>query len=87
MTCNNNSVALIRRSYAKLVSNFAGRGCRMVSATDFRETGRHGMGWIDLVQYKDQWRALVKRVMNVGVPRNARQFLSRLASGSFSRWT
>jgi hypothetical protein len=34
---------------------------------DLRETGWGGMGWIDLTQDRDQWRALVNTVMNVRV--------------------
>jgi hypothetical protein len=33
-----------------------------------REIGWHGMDWIDLVQDKDQWGALVNTVMNLRVP-------------------
>jgi hypothetical protein len=33
-----------------------------------RETGWDGMDWIDLAQDRDQWRALVNRVMNLQVP-------------------
>jgi hypothetical protein len=33
-----------------------------------REIGWNGMGWIDLSQDKDQWRALVNTVMNLLVP-------------------
>jgi hypothetical protein len=33
-----------------------------------RETIWGGMDWIDLVQDKDQWRALVNTVMKVRVP-------------------
>jgi hypothetical protein len=33
-----------------------------------RERGWDGMGWIDLVEYGDQWRALVNIVMNLQVP-------------------
>jgi hypothetical protein len=29
-----------------------------------REIGWDGMNWINLAQYKDQWRALVNKVMN-----------------------
>jgi hypothetical protein len=35
---------------------------------DLREIGWGGMCWIDLAQDRDQWRALVKAVMNLGVP-------------------
>jgi hypothetical protein len=35
---------------------------------DLRETGLDGMNWIDLVQDRDQWRALVHMVMNLRVP-------------------
>jgi hypothetical protein len=33
-----------------------------------REIGGDGMGWIDLAQDRDQWRALVNTVMNLPVP-------------------
>jgi hypothetical protein len=35
---------------------------------DLIEMGWHGMDWIDLVQYRDQWSALVNTVMNLRVP-------------------
>jgi hypothetical protein len=35
---------------------------------DLRETGWDGMGWIDLAQDRDQWRALVNAVMNLRIP-------------------
>jgi hypothetical protein len=35
---------------------------------DFRGIGWDGMDWIDLVQDRDQWRALVNMVMNPQVP-------------------
>jgi hypothetical protein len=38
---------------------------------DLREIGLDGMDWIDLAQDRDQWRALVNKVMNIGVPQNA----------------
>jgi hypothetical protein len=35
---------------------------------DLREIGWDGMDWIDLVQNRDQWRALVNTVINFQVP-------------------
>jgi hypothetical protein len=35
---------------------------------DLRETGWDGVDWVDLAQDRDQWRALVNTVMNLGVP-------------------
>jgi hypothetical protein len=35
---------------------------------DLREIGWNGIDWIDLVQDRDQWRALVNTVMNLRVP-------------------
>jgi hypothetical protein len=35
---------------------------------DLREIGWDGMYWIDLVQDRNQWRALVNTVMNLWVP-------------------
>jgi hypothetical protein len=35
---------------------------------DLRETGWEGMDWIDLVQDRGQWRALVNTAMNLRVP-------------------
>jgi hypothetical protein len=32
---------------------------------DLREIGCDGMDWIDLGQDRDQWRALVNKVMNL----------------------
>jgi hypothetical protein len=44
--------------------------CRWVNniKIDLRGIGWDGMGWIDLAQDKDQWRALVNMVMNLRVP-------------------
>jgi hypothetical protein len=35
---------------------------------DLRERGWDGGDWIDLAQDRDQWRALVRAVMNLRVP-------------------
>jgi hypothetical protein len=35
---------------------------------DLREIRWDGMDWIDLVKDRDQWRALVKTIMNLRVP-------------------
>jgi hypothetical protein len=35
---------------------------------DLREIGWSGMDWIDLVQDRDQWVALMNTVMNLRVP-------------------
>jgi hypothetical protein len=44
--------------------------CRWVDniKMNLREIGWDGMGWIDLNQDRDQWRALVNMVMNLRVP-------------------
>jgi hypothetical protein len=54
---------------------------------DLREIGWVGMDWIDLVQDRDQWSALVNTVMNLRVPKNVGKFLSNCATGGFLRRT
>jgi hypothetical protein len=43
------------------------------------------MDWIDLVQDKDHWRALVNTVMNLRTPQNAGKLLNSCTIGGFSR--
>jgi hypothetical protein len=52
---------------------------------DLREIGWNGIDWIDLAQDRDQWRALVNRIMNRRAPSNVRSFLSSCTTVSFSR--
>jgi hypothetical protein len=61
--------------------------CRLVDSIeiDVTEIGWDGMDWIDLAQDRDQWRALVKTIMNLLVPYNIGKFLSGCTIGSFSR--
>jgi hypothetical protein len=40
------------------------------------ESGMGSMGWIDLAQHRDRWRALVNVVMNPNVPLQAENFLT-----------
>jgi hypothetical protein len=44
--------------------------CRWVDniKMNLREIGWDGMGWIDLAEDRDRWRALVDTVMNLRVP-------------------
>jgi hypothetical protein len=65
-----------RNTYRILVGNPEGNKslgrprCRWVDniKIDLREIGWDGMDWIDLVQDRDQWRALVNAVVSLRVP-------------------
>jgi hypothetical protein len=43
--------------------------------------------WIDMAQDRDRWRVVENAVMNLRVPQNAGNFLSRLETVRFSRST
>jgi hypothetical protein len=45
----------------------------------------YGMAWMDPTQDRDQWRALVKMLMNIQVPYNVELLLSSCTTGGFSR--
>jgi hypothetical protein len=42
----------------------------------FKKTGREGLKWIDLVEDRYKWPALVNSMMNIGVPYNEGNLLS-----------
>jgi hypothetical protein len=50
-----------------------------------REIGWDGVDWTDLVQDRDQWRALVNTEMNLRVPKNAGKCFSSYTTAGFSR--
>jgi hypothetical protein len=35
---------------------------------DLRDIGWDGMDWVDMAQVRDQWKALIRVVMNLRIP-------------------
>jgi hypothetical protein len=52
---------------------------------DLREIEWSDIYWIDLVQYRDQWRVLVNMVMNLRVQLNVGNLMSSCSTCGFSR--
>jgi hypothetical protein len=52
---------------------------------DLRQIWWGCMDCIDLAQDRDQWRVLLKMIMNLRVPYNVGKFLSSCTIGGFSR--
>jgi hypothetical protein len=44
---------------------------------DLQEGVFEGMDWIDMAQYRDSWRILVNAAMNLRIPQNLGNFLTR----------
>jgi len=43
---------------------------------NLKKVGCEGMGWIDVAQDRDRWRAHVNAIMNLRVAQNAGNFLT-----------
>jgi hypothetical protein len=67
-----------RNAYGILVGKLEGPRRRWVDNIEMncREIEWDGMDWIDLVQDRDQWRALVNMVMKFWVPKIAADLAS-----------
>jgi hypothetical protein len=66
----------VRKPEGKRPLGRAGHKWEHNNKMDLQERGWGGTDWIDLVQDRDWWRALVNMEMNLWVPQNVGKFLS-----------
>jgi hypothetical protein len=76
---------LVRRPEGKRPLGRARRRWEDNIRMDLQEVGYGCEDWIGMAQDRDRWRALVSAVRNLGVPKNAENFLTSCKRVSFSR--